>query len=320
VNSPREATPPSGEPQHPSAPGAEPAGEHVWRQERRGRSLVLGPLYRSGYLDAFLVGTLEDGRDIALAAGVHSRHYPFFHPRAKWDDLLLVVGEERLSAVGRNVSSLTLTLGPKRRAVVGFHGRATRPSGALVDVHLHLELEATIYPPRAEGIGLRYALMGLQWQPALVRGSGSVTLHGQRVRVASITGLMERGSLTNVRGRWFHPSLRYLAAARVTDGDPAVYVRFDVQPLARGLAGLPLRLFLRANPVEEELTVAGPRVRSGDLLGLGPGEHEPIEALMRHVVDAGPARVVRELVRVGEGDRRRYAFRHSTAPTVGGGR
>jgi hypothetical protein len=313
VNSPRDASPPSGERQHSPAPGTEPAGEHVWRQERRGRSLVLGPLYRSGYLDAFLVGTLEDGRDIALAAGVHSRHYPFFHPRAKWDDLLLVVGDERLSAVGRNLSSLTLTLGPRRRAVIGFHGRAIRPSGALVDVHLHLELEATIHSPRAEGIGLRYALVGLQWQPALVRGSGSVTLHGQRVRVASIAGLMERGSLTNVRGRWFHPSLRYLAAARVSEVDPAVYVRFDVRALTRGLAGLPLRLFLRANPVEEALTVTGARVRSGDLLDLEPGEDEPVESLLRHVVDAGPARVERELVRVGEGTRRRYAFRHSTA-------
>ena len=152
--------------------------EAVWRRERRGRSRVFGPFYRSGFLRAFLAGRLEDGAELGVACGTHSRYYPYFHHRSRWDDLLLVAGEERLRVTARNLSTLSISLGPGRRGSIAFHGLAFRRSGASVDVDLHLELEVTLLPPRVEGLGYRFAVAGLQWHPALVHGSGSLTLRG----------------------------------------------------------------------------------------------------------------------------------------------
>ncbi|MBI4546230.1 MAG: hypothetical protein HY703_13610 [Gemmatimonadetes bacterium] len=289
---------------------ATPAGRGaIWRRERRGRALVYGPFYRSGYLGAFLVGTLEDGSDLAVVAGSHARHYPYFHPLSKWDDLLVAAGSERLLIAGRRVSSLNIALGPSENATVAYHGRAFRTSGAAVDLNLHLELRATVHHPRAEGLGVRYALLGMQWQPAFVRGSGSVTLEGRRLRIESATGLMERGSLIHLRGRMFQFAFHYLAVARA--GGETVYLRFSTAALHRGLAGIPMRLMLAGNVAREELSIGKGRPAPGDREQLAPQPGEATEPVLVHRVDVGPAYLSRELVRIGSGEGRRYGLRQS---------
>jgi len=97
--------------------------EAVWRRERRGRAHARGLFYyRSGAIDACIAGRLEDGEEFVVAAGAHAAHFPYFHPRARWDDVLLVAGPERLLAAGRRVSTLTIAPGPGPGAIL--RGRA----------------------------------------------------------------------------------------------------------------------------------------------------------------------------------------------------
>lgn len=289
----------------------------VWRRERRGRVHVYGPLYRSGFLASFICGKLDDGADLALAVGSHARNYPYAHPRSRWDELLLVAGDDRLLVAGRRISPLGIALGPGNRATLTYHGRAfllppdsgPDPSRAMaVDVDVNLDLDAVVYQPRTQGIGLRYSLVGLQWQPALVRGSGSLTLNGRR-RIAHAAGLMERGSLTNLRGKAFQFGYDFLAVCRPA-GEPAAYVRFAAAPLHTGVVGLPLRVLLAAGIARDEVTLEGSRPRQGDPYGLAPRHAEPVATLVRHQTDLGPGTLTSELVVIGGADRR-YALRQS---------
>jgi len=290
--------------------------DHVWRRERRGRIHVYGPLYRSGFLAAFVCGRLDDGADLALAVGSHASHYPYAHPRSRWDELLLVAGDERLLVSGRRISPLGIALGPGRRAIIAYHGRAVRvasgdarsTSRAVdVDVDLNLDLDAVVHHPRIQGLGIRRPLIGLQWQPALVRGSGSLTLDGRRRRIASAAGLMERGSLTNLRGKLFQFGYEYLAVCR-PDGEPAAYVRFTTTPLHGGITGLPLRLLLTTGIASEEVTLTAARPQHGDAFGLAPGPGEPVAGLVSHRMEIGPGTLVSELVAIGDTERR-YGLR-----------
>jgi hypothetical protein len=269
--------------------------------------VVLGPLYRSGYLNTFLVGRLEDGRDLALVAGTHSRHYPYAHPYSKWDDVLLAVGADTYLVSGRQISSLGLALGPRDVASVFYHGRAFSRSGAAVQLDFNFNLFARLYPMRPQGLGLRPLLLGLNWQPALVVGTGSVTLHDRRVRVPHVVGEMERGSLTNLRSRFFEFGYEYLSAAR--PDVPACYVEFQTFALRTGLSGLPLRTLLRLAPARESLTLEGSRPEPGDRLTLKPLASEAVTRVLAHDVNLGPAIIHRELVRIGSLDTVRYAFR-----------
>jgi len=274
--------------------------EAVWRRERRGRSRVFGPFYRSGFLRAFLAGRLEDGAELGVACGTHSRYYPYFHHRSRWDDLLLVAGEERLRVTARNLSTLSISLGPGRRGSIAFHGLAFRRSGASVDVDLHLELEVTLLPPRVEGLGYRFAVAGLQWHPALVHGSGSLTLRGERRPIVLASGLMERGSLRLLRSGLFRFGYDSLIVTRAAD-PPLAYVRFGAWPLNAGFAGLPLRLLLLGRTAREDVTLSGDRLLPGDHADLAPARHEAEEVLLASRVDVGPAHVVRRLIRLPAG-------------------
>jgi len=309
----------------PAAPPADPhaartAGprEAVWRRERRGLLHVYGPFYRSGFLAAFVCGRLDDGADLALAIGSHASHYPYAHPRSRWDELLLVAGEERLFISGRRISPLGIALGPGRRAIIAYHGRAVRVAAGgaqgaaravAVDVDLNLDLDAVVHHPRIQGVGVGRALLGLQWQPALVRGSGSLTLDGRRRRIDRAAGLMERGSLTHLRGKLFQFGYEYLAVCR-PDAEPATYVRFTAAPLHRGLAGLPLRLLLATGIASEEVTLTAARPQHGDALGLAPRPGEPVEGLVGHRMELGPGTLVSELVAIGDAQRR-YGLRQT---------
>jgi len=316
------------EPETPASPGpvAPPADprattaagprEPVWRRERRGRVHVYGPFYRSGFLAAFVCGRLDDGADLALAVGSHASHYPYPHPRSRWDEFMLLAGDERLLFAGRRISPLGIALGPGRRATIAYHGRAFRaaPGGAegagrapAVDMDLNLDLDAVVYAPRTQGLGLRRPLLGLQWQPALVRGSGSLTLDGRRRRIDHAAGLMERGSLTYLRGKLFQFGYEYLAVGRPA-GEPAAYVRFATAPLHRGIAGLPLRALLATGIAGEELTVTADRALPGDPHGLAPRPAEPVVGLVGHSVELGPGTLVSELIAIGEAEQR-YGLR-----------
>ncbi|MGH7469191.1 MAG: hypothetical protein ACRENP_14640 [Longimicrobiales bacterium] len=292
---------------HDAAHPGESSGVPLWRRERWPRVVFLGPLYRSGYLNTFLVGRLEDGRDFALVAGTHSRHYPYAHPYSKWDDVLLAVGNDTYLVSGRQISSLGLSLGPNNVASVFYHGRAFSPSGAAVQLDFQFNLFARLYPVRPQGVGLRPMLLGLSWQPALVVGTGSLTIHDRRVRVPHVTGEMERGSLTNLRSRFFEFGYEYLAAAR--PDVPACYVEFHTFPLRDGLAGLPLRTLLRFAPARESLTLEGNRPEPGDRNMLKPAPTETVTRVLAHDVNLGPAIIHRELVRIGSMATVRYAFR-----------
>ncbi len=303
-------------PADPRAATAAGQRDQAWRRDRRGRVHVYGPLYRSGFLAAFVCGRLDDGADLALAVGSHASHYPFAHPRSRWDEFLLLAGDERLLVSGRRISPLGIALGPGRRATVAYHGRAFRmaPGGApdasravAVDVDLNLDLDSVVHHPRIQGIGLRRPLIGLQWQPALVRGSGSLTLDGRRRRIDHAAGLMERGSLANLRGKLFQFAYDYLAVCR-PDGEPAAYVRFATAPLHTGMAGLPLRLLLATGIANEEVTLTAARPLHGDVHGLAPGPTEPVTALVGHRIELGPGTLVSELIAIGDTERR-YGLR-----------
>jgi len=310
------STGPAAPPVDPSVPTAAAPRDHVWRRERRGRLHVYGPLYRSGFLAAFVCGRLDDGADFALAVGSHASHYPYAHPRSRWDELLLVAGDERLLVSGHRISPLGLALGPGRRAIIAYHGRAARVTGGnasgasrgvAVDIDLNLDLDAVVHHPRIQGLGLGRPLIGLQWQPALVRGSGSLALDGRRRRIARAAGLMERGSLTNLRGKLFQFAYEYLAVCR-PDGEPAAYVRFATTPLHRGIAGLPLRLLLATGIASEEVTLTAARPEHGDAFGLAPRPGEPVARLVSHRIEIGPGTLVSELVAIGDAERR-YGLR-----------
>jgi hypothetical protein len=291
--------------------------EVVWGPERPGRRRVYGPFYRSGYLGTFFTGRIEDGGELAVVAGIYGRHFPYFHPRSRWDGLLVLAGGERLAVATRRISTLNLGLGPGPLAVVGYHGRAFRASGRVVDLDLHLEFRARVFPARPQGLGRGRMLLGLEWQPALIEGHGSIRLQGKRRRIERAEGIVERGSLSSLRGRAFELGFDYFAAAGLaarerSPGGPGVYVRLRIQPLHRGVAGLPLRILLPRGRAAEELTLAGTRPEPGDIWGLAPRPDEPVEPLLADRLDLGPAFLSRQLLRLGEGDRRRYAFHQRT--------
>lgn len=137
------------DPLHGTAGAFRLPGELGWipPRERRGRAGAW-PFYRAGYVNALLTGRLEDGTDFAVAAGEHGRNYPFFHPRAQWDDLLMVAGGRRLLAAGRRLPPLTLVLRDDGTALLAYHGLAATTRGALVDVDLNLRITAGLQPPR----------------------------------------------------------------------------------------------------------------------------------------------------------------------------
>lgn len=301
-----------------AAPDATAAGprDQVWRRERRGRTNIYGPFYRSGFLASFVCGRLDDGADLALGVGSYARHYPYAHPRSRWDEFLLLAGDERLLVSGRRISPLGIALGPGRRASIAFHGHAFRvaPGSArdasravAVDVDLNLDLDAVVQHPRVQGLGFRHATLGLLWQPALVGGSGSLTLDGRRRRVDHAAGLMERGSLTNLRAKPFQFAYDFLAVCRPA-GEPAAYVRFATSPLHGGIAGLPLRLLRATGIAGEEVTLTGAGPRHGDAYGLAPRPAEPVDVLVGHRVGLGPGTLVSELIAIGDAERR-YGLR-----------
>jgi hypothetical protein len=284
------------------------SGIPVWRRESRGRLGTLGPFYRAGYLNAFLTGRVADGREFALVAGTHSRHYPYYHPKSKWDDVLLVVGAETYIVSGRRVSSLGLALGPRDAASVFYNGRASARSGAAVQLDFHFNLFARTYPPRPQGIGTRYAVLGLLWQPALVVGTGSLTIHDTRMRVHQVIGEIERGGLTTLRGRWFEFGYDYLAAVRERD-TPAVCVDFRTYALHRGRRGLLLRWLLRLHPAAELVTLGPERIEPGDPYAVRPQHEADLRVLLENRVDLGPATIARQVVRFDDPGPAGFGFR-----------
>lgn len=285
-----------------------------WEATRRPHSPRPALLYRSAYRSALVVGRLDDGGDFAVVAGTHGRHYPYYHPRSRWDDLLLVVGPLRLRAVGRRLSGLSLDLHLPGPATIAYHGRASDSAGALLDVDLHLELQATSFPPRPEGIGVGRLLLGLLWQPALVRGTGTVSVNGTpRSEIRQLAGEAERGLLTNLRAPAFRFGFDYLAVTRPA-GEPAAFVRFNTWPLARGAGALPLRLLLSMAAASEALTLTPSGARPGDTAGLDARPDEAAEPLVRSPVPLGPATLERQLVRFGFGDAARFGLLEHVSP------
>jgi len=288
-------------------PGAHEAGVPVWRHERQSRLRVPPPLYRSNYLNTFLSGRLEDGREVALVAGAHSRYFPYHNPRSGFDDVLLVVGSETLRVSGRHISSLGISLGPRDSASVFYNGRAYARSGAAIQLDFHFNLFARVHAARPQGVGIPHLMLGLLWQPALVVGSGTITIHDDRFRVVNVVGEMERGTLTNVRSRFFQFGYEYFATAR-TGGAPVAYVTFRTYELHPGLAGLIVRAMQRIHPSRESVTMSGDRLVEGDPNEVNPGGLEKLEPVVGHTINLGPASISRGIVRVGQGDSARYAF------------
>ncbi len=285
-------------------------------RERRERPDPVWPFYRSGYVSTFLAGRLQDGSDFALVAGAHGRHFPYYDPRSQWDDLLLVAGDRGLLAAGRRLPPLSLVLG-EGSAVVAYHGLAAAAGGAaapLVDIDLDLELHATFYRPRSEGLGRGRLLLGLLWQPALLRGRGTLALNGARHRIDLVAGEMERGTLLNLRSPLFRFAYDYLGVTRA-GAEPAAQVAFRVRPLARGLAALPLQLALALARAHERLTLAGDAPVRGDPRALGPAPGDEVAPIVESVVDLGPARLTRQLVRVGGPLRPRWGLREEYSST-----
>jgi len=280
--------------------------------ERRERSGPPWPLYRSGYVSTFLAGRLQDGADFALVAGAHGRHYPFYHPSCRWDDLLLLAGDRGLLAAGRRLPPLSLVLA-EGSALVAYHGLAAAADGALVDVDLDLKLHARLYRPRSEGLGRGRLLLGLLWQGALLRGRGTLALNGARRRIDLVAGAMERGTLLNLRWPLFRVGFDYQGLTRAGP-EPAAHVAFRAWPLARGPAAAPLRAALALLRAREDLTLAGLTPARGDPRSLGPTPDEPVVPIVESIVDLGPARLTRQLLRVGGPTRVRWGLRERFLP------
>ena len=301
----------------PGAPWGSAASVASFGRERRERA-PSWPFYRAGYVNALLSGRLDDGADFAVVAGEHGRNYPFFHPRSRWDDLLMVAGGRRLLAAGRRLPPLTLVLKDDGSALLAYRGLAAAARGALVDVDLQLELTASLRPPRWEGLGRGPLRLGLRWQPALVRGAGTLTLDGKRRRVEALAGEMERGSLQNLRARAFRFAYDHLAVTR-PGAEAAAHVAFRSFPLARGPAGWPLRALLFLARAGENLTLCeDDRAERGDPRALAPAPGEPVEPWVESVVNLGPARLVRQLARVGPAERHRWALIEHFVPRAPG--
>lgn len=292
-----------------AASGWRPGGETFPGQERRERRRAPWPFYTSGYVSCFLAGTLDDGSEFGLVAGVHGRHFPYFHPRSRWDDLLLAAGGRRVLGAGRRLPPLSLVLGSRGSALVAYHGLAAAAGGTLVDVDLNLALRATLLPPRMEGPGHGRLLVGLRWQPALVAGAGTLSIDGRRHAIHAVSGEMERGSLRNLRASVFRFAYEYTGLTRAGT-DAAAHVRFRVRPLRRGVAGWPLRALLGLGGSAEDLTLSGDGARPGDPLDLA-ADADRAEVVVEGVTDLGPARLVRQLVRVAAPDRPRWGLRES---------
>ena len=285
---------------HSSADSGVPA----WRRARRVGLRHAGPVYRSGYVNAFLTGRVDDGRELALVAGTHSRSYPYLHPRSNWDDVLLIVGADTFRLSSRRISTLRLSLGPGNAAALSFNGRAYTPARAAVQIDFQFNLFAQIHKARPQGLGL----IGMLWQPALVVGTGALTIHDRRLGVSRVVGEMERGTLTNLRGRLFQFGYDYFVTARESTA-PAVCVEFRTYELHAGSSGLALRTLLRIRPARELLTLEGTQLENGDVHNLRPHAEESITVMVSNRVNLGPGTITRELVRVGSAERARFALR-----------
>ena len=287
---------------------------NVWRRPARILRSV-GPIYRSTYLNTVLAGDTEDGRPFALVAGTHSRNYPFRDHKSRWDDLLLLIGDEVLTVSARHISDLGITLNDGKDACIFFHGRASTPRGAAINVDLSINLEPHVLPPLAQGLGFRYLLLGLLWQPALVRGSGSITVREKRVRITNVNGEMERGALTNVSLKAFQFSYKYTALAK--SNHRSAYVEFTAGALHEGLLGLPVTSMLRVQPVHVSSTITQDGYVEGDRDCLLPLPGERVTVLASNRVELGPARAIRELIRVGDGAAARDGLREIIGRTAG---
>ena len=260
-------------------------------------------IYRSSYKNLFVSGRLDDGRPFVALCGTHSRNYPYLHPQAGFDDLLLVVGNEAFAVQGRQLSSLRLVLGPGEHAFAGFHGIAENEFGEAIHVDFELNLFASRHRPRVEGIGIRHLMLGLLWEPALVVGTGNLSIHNDRARIERAAGELEIGRLTNLRGDRFQFGYEYAAAAEHEE-EPCADVQFRTYPLYDDARGALMRLMLKLGRASETVHLQGKELRAGHAPDL-----RHAECVIGHSVDLGPALIKREIVRLGSGLGARYAFR-----------
>lgn len=260
-------------------------------------------IYRSSYKNLFVSGRLDDGRPFVVMCGTHSSNYPYRHPQAGFDDLLMVVGTDVFAVQQRRLNTLRLTLGPGEHALAGFHGVAENEYGEAHHVDFELNLFASRHRPRVEGIGVPQLMLGLLWEPALVVGAGNLAIHNHRSRIERAAGELEIGRLTNLRGAPFQFGYEYTAAAQHEEV-PSAEVQFRTYPLYQGKRGALLRVLLKVGRAQEAVRLQGKELLDGKAPDL-----RQAECVVGHSIDLGPAYIKREIVRLGSGLGARYAFR-----------
>jgi hypothetical protein len=260
--------------------------------------------YRSRYVNMTIAGRTEAGATFALVAGKHDQYFPYFDPRSKWDNLLLLVGDEALVASARELAGLAIEVPDQARGLtrVRFYGAARRADGTSRQVSIELALDHVRFD--AVQLGKRYNFLdldeipGLRWQPhALTARTGSIEIDGARARLAAVAGEVEIGRLTNLRAPEFALAYAYLAVAHADPSEPApewyAHVTFTSYALhAEGVLGRLVDWYARTS-ASETLTLRDGRRHTGNDRGVAP---ERVVVLASDVIDLGPATLDRQLV------------------------
>ena len=262
--------------------------------------------YRSEYVNLGVSGATEAGAELSLVMGKHERNFPYHHAESGWDDLLLCVGDERVSTQARRLDFLRIAVdvrGPDTgTGRLVFDGPVTRALGG--DVHLRLDLRCSFvrFPPYQ--LAKRYNLLDALWVPGLrwrpfelsIEGGQSIELGDRTIALRPAFGELEHGVTTNLR--WKRAAFMYdfLCLATTTSDKPYALVRFISRALdKRGFFGRLLDAYLRAT-ASETLTFAKGTVLSGDEHGAST-QSDGAEVLIEHVIPLGLADLQRQVVR-----------------------
>jgi hypothetical protein len=246
-------TPEGGDPRG-CAPRPAAAQAHFMLESLRPEAAVLGS-YRAEYVNGVFRAQCDSGETLIMVAGSHSENFPYFGD-APWDNVLLVVGENRYQQTVRSPglvqfqfdTSLENQSGP---ATIQISGDLIDVStGAPVTVSLNLEGIVTGFAIRQEG-RLLDGLPGLVWHPfELNEAAGELRIGSTDRRLTLGSGQIEQGKESNFKSPLFAFYYDFVSIAKAAP-ENFEYVWFQTHALDHSWFGKLLDDYLTRHASEE---------------------------------------------------------------------
>ena len=267
--------------------------------------------YVTEYANSAMSARTTAGQAVALVAGRHGQNFPYFHPKAMWDSVLLVVDDKAWNATASKLSGFHISL-PKSGSRIRLYLSATMsgPGGKKVPVLFDLHLDGSYHKKEYLGVDLSFLpgspKAGMSWQPVFLSlaASPASTIHidgAKPIKLSSLAGELELATLNHLKDSGLAFRYDYVALASADKG--YAYVNFVAHALypKTVVGGL---LEAAVSPVmKREITIKGASAYSGNSYGIPAGVLTAGgKILANHKVDLGLADLDRQLVKVNDKD------------------